>query len=196
MVVAPSFHRGEALALNTLNARRRRVAIGLHVTLTAPFRPLSEGFAPLRDGAFLLARHARAARQPAPPRSQTRWRRRSRASCARSSSISAARPTSSTATSMCICSRRCATRCSTVAKTDAPDAWLRQCGRVPPFDGQLARSQGPAPRRAEPQLPPPRRSARRAHQSGLRRHLRVQRTRRISPRCFRAFSTGCRTAAW
>src|SRR5205085_4105389 len=29
------------------------VAIGLHVTLTAPFHPLSEGFRPLRDGVFL-----------------------------------------------------------------------------------------------------------------------------------------------
>ena len=27
-------------------------AIGLHLTLTAPFRPLTPGFAPLRDGAF------------------------------------------------------------------------------------------------------------------------------------------------
>jgi len=53
MVVAPSFHRGEALALQALNVKAQRVAIGLHVTLTAPFRPLSEGFRPLRDGAFL-----------------------------------------------------------------------------------------------------------------------------------------------
>jgi len=53
MVVAPSFHRGEALALQALNAKAQRVAIGLHVTLTVPFRPLSEGFRPLRDGAFL-----------------------------------------------------------------------------------------------------------------------------------------------
>jgi chitin disaccharide deacetylase len=53
MVVAPSFHRGEALALQALNAKTQRVAIGLHVTLTAPFRPLSEGFRPLHDGAFL-----------------------------------------------------------------------------------------------------------------------------------------------
>ncbi len=53
MVVAPSFHRGEALALQALNAKAQRAAIGLHVTLTAPFRPLSEGFRPLRDGAFL-----------------------------------------------------------------------------------------------------------------------------------------------
>jgi hypothetical protein len=53
MVVAPSFHRGEALALQALNAKAQHVAIGLHVTLTAPFRPLSEGFRPLRGGAFL-----------------------------------------------------------------------------------------------------------------------------------------------
>ena len=30
-----------------------RVAVGLHVTLTAPFRPLSGSFQPVRDGAFL-----------------------------------------------------------------------------------------------------------------------------------------------
>jgi predicted glycoside hydrolase/deacetylase ChbG (UPF0249 family) len=52
MVVAPSFHRGEAVALQVLNSTTQRVAIGLHVTLTAPFCPLSEGFRPLRGGAF------------------------------------------------------------------------------------------------------------------------------------------------
>jgi chitin disaccharide deacetylase len=50
MVVAPSFDHGEADAL--LNTAGQD-AIGLHVTLTAPFRPLSHGFAPLRDGTFL-----------------------------------------------------------------------------------------------------------------------------------------------
>jgi len=54
MVAAPSFHRAEAIALQALNGGGiQRVAIGLHVTLTAPFRPLSAGFRPLRDGAFL-----------------------------------------------------------------------------------------------------------------------------------------------
>jgi chitin disaccharide deacetylase len=53
MVVAPSFHRSEALSLNVLNAGMPRVAIGLHVTLTAPFRPLSKGYKPTRDGTFL-----------------------------------------------------------------------------------------------------------------------------------------------
>jgi predicted glycoside hydrolase/deacetylase ChbG (UPF0249 family) len=53
MVVAPSFNRSEALALNVLNTGGRRVAIGLHLTLTAPFRPMTERFRPLRRGAFL-----------------------------------------------------------------------------------------------------------------------------------------------
>jgi len=51
MVLAPSFSPSEAAALDT--AAAKRAAIGLHVTLTAPFRPLSAGFAPTRDGAFL-----------------------------------------------------------------------------------------------------------------------------------------------
>ena len=49
MVAAPSFHRSEAvLAQHAQHRQRRRVAIGLHVTLTAPFKPLSAGFRPLR----------------------------------------------------------------------------------------------------------------------------------------------------
>jgi predicted glycoside hydrolase/deacetylase ChbG (UPF0249 family) len=53
MVAAPGFHRSDALSLAMLNTGQKRVAIGLHLTLTAPFRPLSQNFAPLRDGAFL-----------------------------------------------------------------------------------------------------------------------------------------------
>jgi predicted glycoside hydrolase/deacetylase ChbG (UPF0249 family) len=53
MVAAPSFNRAEAASLNLLNADSRRVAIGLHVTLTAPFQPLSVGFRPTRSGEFL-----------------------------------------------------------------------------------------------------------------------------------------------
>jgi chitin disaccharide deacetylase len=53
MVVAPSFHRSEALALDVLNHGMARVSIGLHLTLTAPFGPLSNAYKPARDGAFL-----------------------------------------------------------------------------------------------------------------------------------------------
>ena len=53
MVLAPSFSRAEASALAALNAGDQRVAIGLHLTLTAPHRPLTADYAPLGDGAFL-----------------------------------------------------------------------------------------------------------------------------------------------
>src|ERR1700687_5475630 len=62
MVVSPSFCRAEATALDALNTAAPRVAIGLHLTLTAPFRPTSPRFAPLADGAFpplgAMLRHA------------------------------------------------------------------------------------------------------------------------------------------
>lgn len=51
MMPAPSFSPAEAAALDA--AAGRYAAIGLHVTLTSPFRPLTAGFAPSRDGAFL-----------------------------------------------------------------------------------------------------------------------------------------------
>ena len=53
MVAAPHLSADEADALEQLNSGKKRVAIGLHVTLTGPFRPMSEGFKPLREGRFL-----------------------------------------------------------------------------------------------------------------------------------------------
>jgi chitin disaccharide deacetylase len=52
MVAAPSFSRSAALSLSILNSGARRTAIGLHVMLTAPFRPLTAGFKPRVGGAF------------------------------------------------------------------------------------------------------------------------------------------------
>ncbi|MGC1695326.1 MAG: ChbG/HpnK family deacetylase [Pseudolabrys sp.] len=53
MTAAAHLDAGEAAALARLNSGGKRAALGLHVTLTAPFQPLSEGFAPLVDGRFL-----------------------------------------------------------------------------------------------------------------------------------------------
>jgi chitin disaccharide deacetylase len=62
MVAAPHLGDDEAPELELLNSGTKRIAIGLHVTLTAPFKPLSAGFAPGRDGSFLpLAEMMRAA---------------------------------------------------------------------------------------------------------------------------------------
>ena len=54
MVVPPSFCRSEGVSLNILNASETRVAIGLHLTLTAPYQPLSRNFQPVRDGMLPL----------------------------------------------------------------------------------------------------------------------------------------------
>jgi predicted glycoside hydrolase/deacetylase ChbG (UPF0249 family) len=53
MTAAPHFDASEAAALDELNSGITRAALGLHVTLTAPFKPLSEGFEPLSQGHFL-----------------------------------------------------------------------------------------------------------------------------------------------
>ena len=54
MVTTPSFSTAEAQALSDLAGPDRRAAIGLHMTLTAPFRPTALAYRPVaRDGAFL-----------------------------------------------------------------------------------------------------------------------------------------------
>jgi chitin disaccharide deacetylase len=53
MVTTPHFNNNEAAALDTLNSGKQRAAIGLHLTLTAPFGPLSAHFSPVRKGRFL-----------------------------------------------------------------------------------------------------------------------------------------------
>lgn len=53
MVVGPSIGRGEVSALQSCAQASPRCAIGLHATLTAPFRPLTMHFRPLDGGMFL-----------------------------------------------------------------------------------------------------------------------------------------------
>lgn len=53
MMAAPHLSADEADALEMLNSGKKRAAIGLHVTLTGPFQPMSKGFKPLRSGRFL-----------------------------------------------------------------------------------------------------------------------------------------------
>jgi predicted glycoside hydrolase/deacetylase ChbG (UPF0249 family) len=53
MVVGPALGRDEASRLQASAASNSRCAIGLHVTLTAPFRPLTMHFRPLDGGMFL-----------------------------------------------------------------------------------------------------------------------------------------------
>lgn len=53
MVVTSAIGRDEVASLQEAVAKSPRCAIGLHVTLTAPFRPLSMHFRPLDGGMFL-----------------------------------------------------------------------------------------------------------------------------------------------
>src|SRR5262249_15870454 len=130
--VAPSFHRAEALALNALNAGERRVAIGLHVTLTAPFRPLSEGYQPTRDSAFHSIKDTliRACL------------RRLNANSLRADVASQIRalpegfpraPDFIDGHQPVHLFPQARDAVLTVAKRDAPDAWVRQCGRASPL---------------------------------------------------------------
>ena len=90
MVVGPAIGRDEVAALKTVAAASPRCAIGLHATLSAPFRPLTMHFRPTDGGMFLAFPKL------------LRMGRRSR-------TCSGARRISSTDTSMCNYFRRCAT---------------------------------------------------------------------------------------
>lgn len=52
MMAAPHIDAEAVDALQMLNSGETRAALGLHVTLTSPFKPMSNGFAPLRENAF------------------------------------------------------------------------------------------------------------------------------------------------
>src|SRR6266404_2734933 len=53
MVVGAAIGRDEVAALQTVAANSPRCAIGLHATLTAPFRPLTMHFRPTDGGMFV-----------------------------------------------------------------------------------------------------------------------------------------------
>lgn len=53
MVVGPAIGRDEVAQLEDAATKKATAAIGLHVTLTSPFRPLTMHFRPLRDELFL-----------------------------------------------------------------------------------------------------------------------------------------------
>ena len=161
------FRAREAAALDTLNAGKTRAALGLHVTLTAPFAPMSAGFAPLRDGAFLPVNDMlTGGRAPAQGRAAgdrdrhaaARLRRRLRPPArlhrrpsARASVAAGAR------------------RLPEVVAETAPRPGCANAGARGRTGG--CTTARPRARYSELRLPPPGQAARRRHQSGLRRRL-------------------------
>jgi predicted glycoside hydrolase/deacetylase ChbG (UPF0249 family) len=141
LVAAPSFNRSEAASLNVLNSVAPRVAIGLHVALTAPFRPLSKNFAPTREGAFLpLAatfRHA----------AMRRFQREALVREIRSQ-LETFRNTFGHAPDFVDGHQhvhllpQVGEALLAAVKDLAPEAWVRQCGRAVPFAARFADRKG------------------------------------------------------
>jgi len=129
MVVAPSFHRAEAFALSALNAVAPRVAIGLHLTLTAPYRPLSGGFAPLRDGAFLSLESLLVRAVLRSLKSDALAAEIARQICAFVEHFGRA-PDFIDGHQHVQLFPQVRDAVLAVAKREAPDAWVRQCGRA------------------------------------------------------------------
>jgi chitin disaccharide deacetylase len=141
LVVAPSFSRSEAASLNVLNSVAPRVAIGLHVALTAPFHPVSKGFTPLRDGAFLplTATFCHAALR--------RFRRDALVSEIRSQlqtfvEMFGRAPDFIDGHQHVHLLPQVGEALLQVVKDVAPDAWVRQCGRAIPLAARFADRKG------------------------------------------------------
>lgn len=127
MVVTPSFSKTEADAL--CDAAADRAAIGLHLTLTAPFSPLSPGFAPLRGGAFLpLA--AMAGRGLGRMLTPARLEAEIAAQIAAFRSAFDRAPDYIDGHQHIHVFPQVGEALIRVASDAAPDAWLRQCGRA------------------------------------------------------------------
>jgi predicted glycoside hydrolase/deacetylase ChbG (UPF0249 family) len=138
MVVTPSFAASEAASLR--DAASGHAAIGLHLTLTAPYRPLTD-FAPLHQGAFLplagmacraLLRRLNAARLEAEIASQLAA---FRTAFGRAPDYVDGHQHIHVFPQI----REAVVR---VIKQSAPQAWLRQCGRPATAPKSLADPKG------------------------------------------------------
>ena len=138
MVAAPSLHRTEANALGALNAGSARpAAIGLHVTLTAPFSPLSDKYRPAKAGVFprLGATLTKAVmhhlNRDALEREITAQLRLFIHTFGRAPDFIDGHQHVQLFPQVCDAVLK-------VAKAGAPKAWLRQCGRPEPVPVKLA----------------------------------------------------------
>jgi predicted glycoside hydrolase/deacetylase ChbG (UPF0249 family) len=140
MVLAPSFNRSEAASLNVLSAARR-VAVGLHLTLTGKFKPMSAGFAPLNDGRFLTMDEMLVRGM------MRRFDRKAlRAEIeAQIKAFTAAfgRPPDYIDGHQHVhLFPQVRDELLTAMKTLAPDAWVRQCGRITPLSKRFSDPKG------------------------------------------------------
>jgi predicted glycoside hydrolase/deacetylase ChbG (UPF0249 family) len=140
LVAAPSCHRAETLALASLTGETH-AAIGLHVTLSAPFVPLTAGFARRRDGKFLplqellaraLARRLKPDLLAAEVTAQVR----------RFTDLFGRAPDFVDGHQHVHLFPQIRDAVLAVAKELVPNAWVRQCGRVVPLASLLGDPKG------------------------------------------------------
>jgi predicted glycoside hydrolase/deacetylase ChbG (UPF0249 family) len=141
LVLAPSFHRAEAIALDVLNSTAPRVTIGLHLALTAPFRPLSKAFALQLGDQFLplgtTLRHT-LLRGFEPAALEAEIARQVETFC----NLFGRAPDFIDGHQHVHLFPQIADALLKVAKATAPHAWLRQCGRVVPWTSRFADRKG------------------------------------------------------
>jgi predicted glycoside hydrolase/deacetylase ChbG (UPF0249 family) len=141
LVASPHCHRSETMMLAALNSAAPRAALGLHVALTAPFRPMSRDFQPSEHGAFL----------PLPATIKSAFLRRF------DPDLLAAEIAAQMHAFFGMVGRapdfidghhhvqllpQIRDAVLSVAKTASPSAWLRQCGSMAPFTALLADRKG------------------------------------------------------
>lgn len=139
MVVAPSLTNAEAAALTRLQRDAPRLQIGLHFTLTAPFRPLSEDFAraagfrplPATLGSTVLSRLDRA-----------RIAAELRAQIAAFSALFGCLPDYVDGHQHVQIFPQIRDAALSVMRETLPDAWMRQCGRVTPLAARVRDRKG------------------------------------------------------
>ena len=194
LVLAAACHRSEARALDALNSTAPRVAIGLHVALTAPFRALSRDFRALADGAFMplgaTLRHAFLHRFDA-----SLLVAELEAQLTKFCELFGRAPDYIDGHHHVHLLPQVRDAVLAVTKQRAPNAWIRQCGRGAPLIKKVADYKGffldllsrdfaraPGQRVCGPTRPSlePTNSM----------------TMQILLPCFRAFSTGCPKVAW
>ena len=141
MVVAPSLTPTEATALTALKRDTPHLQIGLHFTLTAPFRPSSETYAPLKKDAFLpvsttlgSALIARLGRE--------RIAHEMRAQIAAFSQAFGCLPDYVDGHQHVQIFPQIRDAALSVMREMLPGAWMRQCGRITPLAARVADRKG------------------------------------------------------
>jgi chitin disaccharide deacetylase len=128
MVVASGFDEREAAALTALRAASS-IAVGLHLTLTAPFQPLTADYAPTRAGSFLPLDETFVAAALGRMRVDA-LQAEAAAQIARFTDVFGWPPDYIDGHQRVHLFPRMADGVLAAARTGAPGAWIRQCGRT------------------------------------------------------------------